>query len=322
MIFGRVNASERKITSGCCALISPITHSQIANGLVCGLSTRNIAHALRRSSARRRSSAPPTAPASRRSRSRTDRCPGISSAGSRRTARVPSGRWRNHSGCSVTYGWSGEHWNAMSSAISMPCARAASTRRRKSSAVPSSGWIALWPPSCEPIAHGLPARRAARSSALLLSLAPGDADRMDRRQVQHVEAQLGDVGQPRLESVNVPWRAVAARSAGNISYQLLKRARRGVHRDGQRRLADGLRSGGRDSARRARSSAASSARSRRDRRACLRRPAPSPSRELCRVGAARARGGGFDDPGADCAARPRCPRASVQRSRSWRHDRK
>ncbi len=33
---------------------------------------------------------------------------------------VPSGRWRNHSGCSVTHGWSGEHWKARSRATSMP----------------------------------------------------------------------------------------------------------------------------------------------------------------------------------------------------------
>jgi hypothetical protein len=35
-------------------------------------------------------------------------------------------------------------------------ARAASTSRRKSSSVPSSGWTALWPPSAAPMAHGLP----------------------------------------------------------------------------------------------------------------------------------------------------------------------
>ena len=40
--FGRVKASARKMASGCCARTSPITHSQNGNGLVCGLSTRNI----------------------------------------------------------------------------------------------------------------------------------------------------------------------------------------------------------------------------------------------------------------------------------------
>ena len=38
--FGRVNASARKITSGCDAWISPITHSQNRIDFVCGLSTR------------------------------------------------------------------------------------------------------------------------------------------------------------------------------------------------------------------------------------------------------------------------------------------
>src|SRR5215203_7002373 len=62
----------------------------------------------------------------------------------------PSGRQSNHSGCSLIQGWSGEHWIAKSSAISRPCACAASTSRRKSSNEPSSGWIASCPPSCEP----------------------------------------------------------------------------------------------------------------------------------------------------------------------------
>src|SRR3712207_7327554 len=38
---------------------------------------------------------------------------------------VPSGRRLNQSGCSLSHGWSGEHWIAKSSAMSMPssCAR-------------------------------------------------------------------------------------------------------------------------------------------------------------------------------------------------------
>ena len=39
---GRVNASARKMASGCSRRITPITHSQKANALVCGLSTRNV----------------------------------------------------------------------------------------------------------------------------------------------------------------------------------------------------------------------------------------------------------------------------------------
>jgi hypothetical protein len=46
----------------------------------------------------------------------------------------------------------GEHWMAKSSAISRPCAWAAASMRRKSSSVPSSGWMSRCPPSAEPMA--------------------------------------------------------------------------------------------------------------------------------------------------------------------------
>jgi hypothetical protein len=42
MIGGRVNASDRKITSGSVRRTSLSSHSQKATGLVCGLSTRKI----------------------------------------------------------------------------------------------------------------------------------------------------------------------------------------------------------------------------------------------------------------------------------------
>src|SRR5205814_6585791 len=42
MIFGRVKASARKITSGCSFLISRIAQYQNGNGFVCGLSTRKM----------------------------------------------------------------------------------------------------------------------------------------------------------------------------------------------------------------------------------------------------------------------------------------
>src|SRR3712207_3286200 len=40
--FGRVNASAKKITSGCSRWISSMHHSQKANAFVCGLSTRKV----------------------------------------------------------------------------------------------------------------------------------------------------------------------------------------------------------------------------------------------------------------------------------------
>ena len=42
MIFGRVNASARKIVSGYWRRTSAIIHSQKWNDLVCGLSTRKM----------------------------------------------------------------------------------------------------------------------------------------------------------------------------------------------------------------------------------------------------------------------------------------
>ena len=79
---------------------------------------------------------------------------------------VPSGRRWNHSGCSFSHGWSGEHWIAKSSAISRPSLPAAATRRSKSLIVPSSGLTAVWPPSSLPIAQGLPGSFGPAVSAL------------------------------------------------------------------------------------------------------------------------------------------------------------
>ena len=39
-------------------------------------------------------------------------------------------------------------------------ARASVTRARKSASVPSSGWIAVWPPAALPMAQGLPGSSA------------------------------------------------------------------------------------------------------------------------------------------------------------------
>ncbi len=52
----------------------------------------------------------------------------------------------------------------------MPCSFAFAISRRKSAAVPSAGWNAVWPPSAEPIAHGLPTSAGAAARALFLPL--------------------------------------------------------------------------------------------------------------------------------------------------------
>jgi len=79
---------------------------------------------------------------------------------------VPSGRRLNHSGWCFSHGWSGEHWIAKSSAISRSSFFASATRRSNSASVPSSGLIASWPPSFDPIAHGLPGSFGPAVSAL------------------------------------------------------------------------------------------------------------------------------------------------------------
>ena len=82
----------------------------------------------------------------------------------------PSGVWRNHSGCDVTYGWSGEAWMATSIASSMPCASTASRKWRNSARPPSSGATASWPPSTEPMPYGDPTSSGPAPSVLLRPL--------------------------------------------------------------------------------------------------------------------------------------------------------
>src|ERR1700674_3350988 len=132
--LGRVNASARKTTSGLSFLASPMSHSQKANGLVCGLSTLKMVTpwsiqkvTIDRSSAH---SSRQLGPSKSKGRISSYFLGGFSAYWIE-----PSGRWRNHSGCSRVYGWSGEHWKAMSSARLRPCPSAASTRWRKSSSV-------------------------------------------------------------------------------------------------------------------------------------------------------------------------------------------
>ena len=78
----------------------------------------------------------------------------------------PSARTENHFGCSLTHGWSGDACRARSIETSRPSARAWLTKYSKSSKVPSSGWIASWPPSSDPIAHGEPGSPGYGSSVL------------------------------------------------------------------------------------------------------------------------------------------------------------
>ena len=116
------------------------SHSQNANGLVCGLSTRKTRTPC---SIQKRttpsSSLPQRAPVLALEVERVDVLVLL-----RRVLGVLDravGPRAEPLGCSRTHGWSGEAWNAMSSAISMPRSPAAATSASKSSSVPSSGWI-------------------------------------------------------------------------------------------------------------------------------------------------------------------------------------
>ena len=110
---------------------------------------------------------------------------------------MPSARVVNHSGCSLTHGWSGEalqrevqrHLHAQ---LPGPWRRSSS----KSSNVPRSGWMASWPPSGEPMAHGDPGSPGCGVEGVVAALAVRGPDRVDRRQVHHVEAHLGHRVQP------------------------------------------------------------------------------------------------------------------------------
>ena len=63
--------------------------------------------------------------------------------GSLPSSGVPSSRHSNASGSSVTHGWSGEAWKAMSMANSIPASFALAIKRSKSSIVPSRGCTSL-----------------------------------------------------------------------------------------------------------------------------------------------------------------------------------
>ena len=108
---------------------------------------------------------------------------------------VPSGRRLNHSGCSFSHGWSGEHWIAKSSAISIAEPLAAAT-----SALELAERAELGVDRVVPALLGADRPRAARIvrpglERVVLALPVRAADRMHRRQVDDVEAELGELRQ-------------------------------------------------------------------------------------------------------------------------------
>ena len=162
-----MNASARKSASGCAALIVLIAHSQNANALVCGLSTRKIVTpwSIQNSKIARSSThiarqcvgleveRDDVLVLLRRVLRVLDRAVGAPAEELRVLADAGDGRARPGTRCRAR--------------SAMPCSAAASTSARTSSSVPSSGWTAVWPPSAEPIAHGLPGSLGPLSVRLL-----------------------------------------------------------------------------------------------------------------------------------------------------------
>ena len=73
----------------------------------------------------------------------------------------------------------------------------AATKSRKSSSVPSSGCTASWPPSAAADGIGAAGIAVGRGHRVVAALAVGVADRMDRREIDHVKAHRRDIRQPR-----------------------------------------------------------------------------------------------------------------------------
>ena len=95
----------------------------------------------------------------------------------------------------------------MSSATSIPCLWAVAQRSRTSCSVPSSGWTAKCPPSAPPIAYGRARIVRAGDERVVAALALVDADRVERQQVEDVEAEVGDVGDELLDGLEAAERA-------------------------------------------------------------------------------------------------------------------
>ena len=95
-----------------------------------------------------------------------------------------------------------------------PVRRAAWRDERRGSRprCPARGWIASWPPSAEPIAHGEPTSSRPGHERVVAPLAVDPADRVDRRQVDHVEAHRGD----RRAAAGRRWRRCRAAPARRL----------------------------------------------------------------------------------------------------------
>ena len=120
---------------------------------------------------------------------------------------MPSARVVNQSGCSldprvVRRGLQRE----VEGDLEAELAGARRRRRRSPRSVPRSGWIASWPPSCGADRPRRAGVVGPGGQGVVRALAVGRADRVDRRQVEHVEAHRGDGGQPLRRRAEGPGR--------------------------------------------------------------------------------------------------------------------
>ena len=96
----------------------------------------------------------------------------------------------------VTHGWSGAACRARSSATSRPSSPGAGDEGVEVVDVPRSGWMASWPPSRLTDRPGGAGVVRAGVEGVVGALAVDLADRVDRRQVDHVEAHRRDGVEP------------------------------------------------------------------------------------------------------------------------------
>ena len=223
---GRVNASDRKSTSGCSSLT--VADQPLPEGERLGVRVVDAedAHAVLDPEADDVEQRVPQRRASPRSRSRTGRCPGTSSAGSRRTGSCRRGGARNHSGCSrdprvVGRALEGDVERDLQAVRRRPPRRG---RRSPRACRARGGWPCGRPPRA-PMAHGLPRSPGVGVLGVVAALAVLAADRVDRRQVEDVEAHLRDVRQV-LD--DVAKRAVALAVAERAREELVPGAEAGA----------------------------------------------------------------------------------------------
>ena len=258
MTLGRVNASDRKIVSGCLSQTSLMTQSQNRNGLVWGLSTRKIDTPWpiqnRKTS---RSSAQRALPVGALEVDRVDvlvllgRVLGVLD---RAVGPVPEPLGVLADVGVVGRALEGDVQGDLDAQLAGLGHQAVEVLERPELGV--DGLVSALGPADGP---GAARVVRARGQGVVRPLAEGPADRVDRRQVEHVEAHLGDIGQPRLDVAERPVPArLGRRRAGEHLVPGAEPGPLALHHDRGASCRSAGRRGGRGSAPSARSGRGSS----------------------------------------------------------------